>query len=136
MRNTLKIGNQAEVIFTVTEDMCPAFNGVVVHHVYSTWSMGHHMEVAARCVLAPHLEDHEEGIGSHLSIDHLAPTPVGHRVRLVATAVELGETTLVCDILAWHIRPGGDDKLIGRGKQIQRILPKTKLQSLIERASK
>ena len=75
MRSGLKVGNTAEVRARVTEDMCPAFEGVVVHHVYSTWSMAHHMELAARKVLAPYLEEHEEGIGSHLSIDHLANLP-------------------------------------------------------------
>lgn len=134
MKPTLTLGTTAEIEVTVTEDMCPAFDGIIVHRVYSTWSMAHHMELAARKVLAPHLEDHEEGIGSHLSIDHLAPTPLGHRVRLVAIAVELGPTTLVCDVTAHHVREGGD-RLVGRGKQIQRILPKTKLASLIERSA-
>ncbi len=134
MLDSLKIGNIAEVVITVTEDMCPAFDSVVVHHVYSTWSMAHHMELAARKVLAPHLDENEEGIGSHLSIDHLAPTPLGGRVRLVAEAVELEPTTLVCDVIAYHVREGGD-RIVGRGRQVQRILPKTKLESLIRRAS-
>jgi predicted thioesterase len=135
MKSTLQVGNTASIETAVTDDMCPAFDGVVVHRVYSTWSMAHHMELAARKVLGPHLEAHEEGIGSHLSIDHLAPTPVGARVRIVATAVELGPTTLVCDVLAFHIRLDGD-KVVGRGRQVQRILPKEKLRSLIERASR
>lgn len=135
MKSTLQVGNTASVEIVITGDMCPAFDGVVVHRVYSTWSMGHHMELAARKVLAPHLEAHEEGIGSHLSIDHLAPAPVGARVRIVATAVELGPTTLVCDLVAYHIRPDGD-KVVGRGRQVQRVLPKEKLRSLIERASR
>lgn len=129
MLPSLQLGNSAEVTITVTDDMCPAFDGVVVHRVYSTWSMAHHMELAARKVLAPHLEDHEEGIGSHLSIDHLAPAPLGHTVRVSAKAVEIGPTTLVCECIAYD-----GPRLIGRGTQIQRILPKTKLQALIERA--
>jgi fluoroacetyl-CoA thioesterase len=80
-------------------------------------------------VLAPHLEAHEEGIGSHLSIDHVAPAPLGHQVRVVATAVELGPTTLVCEVNAYD-----GDRLVGRGKQVQRVLPKTTLAALIERA--
>lgn len=141
MLASLKLGNTADITITVTDDMCPAFDDVIVHRVYSTWSMAHHMELAARKVLAPYLEPHEEGIGSHLSIDHLAPTPVGHQVRVVAEAVEIGETTLVCDIIAYHVRPltpGKErcDRVVGRGKQVQRILPKSKLQSLIERAAK
>jgi len=133
MKPELQVGNTAEVEITVTDDMCPAFDGVVVHRVYSTWSMAHHMELAARKVLAPHLEDHEQGIGSYLSIEHLAPTPVGHRVRVVAEAVELGPTTLVCDVNAYHIQPDGK-KHVGKGRQVQRILPREKLRAMIERA--
>jgi fluoroacetyl-CoA thioesterase len=111
--------------------MCPAFDEVIVHRVYSTWSMAHHMELAARKVLAPHLEPHEEGIGSHLSIDHVSPAPLGHSVKVVATAVELDPTTLVCDVIAYD-----GDRIVGKGKQVQRILPRTKLQALFERAER
>jgi predicted thioesterase len=130
MKASLKVGNTAEVSITVTEDMCPAFDGIVVHRVYSTWSMAHHMELAARMVLAPHLEDHEEGIGSHLSIDHVSPAPLAHAVRVTARAVEFGPTTLVCECIAYD-----GERVVGRGKQIQRILPKTKLAQLLQRAS-
>lgn len=128
MRPELVPGVQAEVYVTVTEDMCPAFDGVVVHRVYSTWSMAHHMELAARKVLAPYLEPHEEGIGSHLSIDHVSPCPVGRTVRVVATAVEVQPTTLVCEVVAYD-----GDRVLGRGRQVQRVLPKSKLAALIER---
>ena len=136
MKPSLQVGNTSEVVITVTEDMCPAFDGIVVHRVYSTWSMAHHMELAARKVLKDHLEEHEEGIGAHLSIDHLAPTPLGHTVRVVAEAVEVGPTTLVCDVVAYHSKDNGEDKAVGRGKQVQRILPKKKLDSLIRRESR
>ena len=135
MKPSLKLGDTAEIVITVTEDMCPAFDGVVVHRVYSTWSMGHHFEIAARKLLMPNLQEHEEGIGSHLSIDHIAPTRLGHRVRIVAEAIEIGRTTLVCELTAYHVRPDGSEKLAGRGKQIQRALPKGKLEKLIERES-
>lgn len=135
MLPSLQVGNTSEITIEVTEDMCPAFDDIVVHRVYSTWSMAHHMELAARMVLAPHLEPHEEGIGSHLSIDHLAPTPLGQQVRLVAEAVELGPTTLVCDVKAYHVRQDREDRLVGQGRQVQRVLPKSKLDALIERAA-
>ena len=135
MKPSLKLGNTAEVIITVTEDMCPAFDSVIVHPVYSTWSMAHHMEIAARKVLKDHLQDHEEGIGSHLEINHLAPTPLGHQVRLVAEAVELGPTNLTCTIIAYHLKPNGEEKIVGKGTQTQRILPKKLLANLIQRES-
>lgn len=128
MKPALQPGVSAEVSALVTEDMCPSFEGVLVHRVYSTWSLAHHMELAARKVLAPHLEEHEEGIGSHLSVDHLSPTPVGKTVRVVATCTEVDEQGVVCEVIAYE-----GERIIGRGKQIQRVLPKEVIQSLIER---
>ena len=127
------IGEQAEVRIRVTREMCPAFDGVVVHEVYSTWTMAHHMELAARKVLLPHLEDHEEGIGAHLSIDHLAPAPLGHEVRIVAEAVAVDPTTVTCEVRAYDVRPDGE-RLVGRGRQVQRVLPKQTLANLFDRA--
>ncbi|MHC4102672.1 MAG: thioesterase family protein [Planctomycetota bacterium] len=131
MKPTLTVGTRAEVTAAVTEDMCPAFDGVVVHRVYSTWSMAHHMELAARMVLAPHLDADEEGIGAHLTIDHVAPTPVGHTVRVVAVATDVAPTTVVCECTAYD-----GDRIVGRGKQVQRVLPKNKLTALIARATR
>ena len=122
MKPSLKVGNTAEVTALVTEAMCPAFDGVIVHRLYSTWSMAHHMELAARKVLAPHLDQDEEGIGSSLSIEHLAPTPVGHTVRIVAEATDVDDTTVVCALTAYD-----GNRLVGRGRQVQRVLPKRKL---------
>ncbi len=130
MKPSLTIGTTAEVVKLVTEDMCPDFDGIIVHRLYSTWSMAHHMELAARMVLAPHLHEDEEGIGSHLTIDHIAPTPVGHTVRVVATATEVDRSTVVCDVTTYD-----GDRVVGRGKQVQRVLPRKKLQALIQRAS-
>jgi fluoroacetyl-CoA thioesterase len=128
MQPTLQVGNRAEIQIEVTMDMCPAFDDVVVHKVYSTWSMAHHMELAARLVLVDHLEAHEEGIGSHLSIDHVSPAPVGSTVRVVAEAVSVDHRGVECEVVAWD-----GDRVIGRGRQVQRVLPRTTLARLIER---
>lgn len=136
MHPSLTVGTTAEIEITVTPDMCPAFDGVIVHRVYSTWSLAHHMELAARKVLAPHLEPDEEGIGAHLSIDHVAPTPCGRRVRVVAEAVEVGPTTLVCDVTAYHVRPSGPPCVVARGRQVQRVLSRTRLSALFEKAQR
>ncbi len=126
MSPDLKPGVAAEIRAVVSEDMCPAFDGVIVHRVYSTWSLAHHIELAARKVLAPHLEAHEEGIGSHLSIDHLAPTPVGKTVRVVATCTEVDGSKVVCDVVAYE-----GERVVGRGKQVQRVFPKEVIKSII-----
>ncbi|MCP4759408.1 MAG: thioesterase [Planctomycetes bacterium] len=130
MKASLQTGNTAEVEVHVTEDMCPAFDGVIVHRVYSTWSMAHHMELAARKVLAPHLDSDEEGIGEHLSIDHIAPAVLGTTVHVRAEAVELVGDRVTCEVTAWE-----GDTLLGRGRQVQRVLPRAALDRIIDRAA-
>ncbi len=115
-----------EVIVQVTEDMCPAFDGEVVHRCYSTWSLVHHMEIAARKVLVDFLEDHEEGIGAHVSVDHLSPCPLGHTARVRAELVEVTHDRhirVICDVSAFD-----GDRLLAQGKQVQVVMNKDHLK--------
>ena len=68
---------EASLEITVTPEMRAAFEGEVVHDVYGTAAMVQHMELAARRVLLPAREAHEEGIGYRVEVTHLAPAPVG-----------------------------------------------------------
>ena len=133
MRPGFQPGIVREVEVVVTDDMRPAFEGVVVHDCYSTWSVAHHFEIAARRVLVDFLEDHEEGVGSHVSVDHIAPCRVGRRVRIRAELTEVAagqRTRVVCDVSA-HT----GDRLLARGKQIQVVMDKTELCRWIEERS-
>lgn len=121
-----------ELSVVVTEDMCPAFDGVVVHRVYSTWSAAHHFELAARKVLVDFLEPHEEGIGSFLSVDHLAPCPVGRTVRIEAKLVEVTadhHPRVVCEVWAYD-----GERLLARGRQVQVVMSKEHLRRYIEKS--
>lgn len=110
--------------------MCPAFDGVVVHRVYSTWSMVHHMELAARRVLAGFLDHDEEGIGVRVAVDHKAPAPVGRTVTVRAELTEVRHHLAICRVTAWD-----GERLLGEGEQVQMILKKDKLNRLIKERS-
>ncbi len=117
---------------TVTLEMCPAFDGVVVHRVYSTWSVAHHFEIAARMVLVDFLEPHEEGVGSHVSVDHLAPCALGGQVCVEAELVEVTHTRhikVVCECRAFH-----GDRLLATGRQVQVVMNKEHLKRYLERS--
>ena len=132
MKPGFEPGIAREITIQVTEDMCPAFNGVVVHHCYATWSVAHHFEQVARKVLVDYLEAHEEGVGSHVSVDHLAPCPVGRSVRVRAELTEVvreRHIRVVCDVTAHH-----GDRLLARGKQVQIVMDKEFLKRHIERS--
>ncbi len=121
-----------EICTVVTEEMCPAFDGVVVHPCCSTWSVAHHFELAARKVLADFLEDHEEGIGAHVSVDHLAPCPVGRTIRVRAELTEVAadrHLRVVCELTAYD---GG--RLLASGRQVQIVMNKEHLKRYIERS--
>lgn len=132
MRPGFEPGIAQEVEVVVTEDMCPVFDGVVVHRCYSTWSVAHHFEIAARKVLVDFLEAHEEGVGAHVSVDHLAPCRVGKRVRVRAELVEVireHHVRVVCDLTACD-----GERLLARGRQVQVVMNKEHLRKYIERS--
>jgi fluoroacetyl-CoA thioesterase len=131
MKSGFDPGIVREVCMSVTEDMCPAFDGNVVHRCYSTWSLVHHMEIAARKVLVDFLEPHEEGIGAHVSVDHLAPCPLGHTARVRAELVEVTREhhpRVICEVTAFD-----GERLIARGKQIQVVMNKEHLKRYLEK---
>lgn len=114
--------------FTVEPYMRPSFDDVAVHQVCSTWTLAHQMEVAGRLVLLEYLEAHEEGVGSHVSVDHVSPARLGRTVRVIATATEVTDRRLVCDVAALV-----GDRLIATGKTVQNIFPREVLQRILER---
>lgn len=121
-----------EVFVEVTEAMCPAFDGVIVHRCYSTWSAAHHFELAARKVLVDFLEDDEEGVGSHVSVDHLAPCGLGRTVRVRAELTEVIQerhVRVVCSLTAHD-----GNRLLARGRQVQVVMNKQYLERYIERS--
>jgi len=132
MKPGFEPGITREVTITVTDDMCPSFDGVVVHSCYSTWSVVHHMEIAARKVLVEFLDDDEEGIGSHISVDHKAPCPVGRTVRVIAKLTEVTDDRhrrVVCQVTAYD-----GDRVLAEGKQVQIVMNKDRLREYIARS--
>jgi len=125
-------GIAREIPVKVSEDMCPAFDGVVVHRVYATWSVAHHFEIAARKVLVDFLEEHEEAVGSHVSVDHFASCPVGRIVRVRAELVKVQRdhhVRVVCDLTAHD-----GERLLARGRQVQEVMNKEHLKRYLERS--
>jgi len=127
MKPGLEPGRFVELHIRVTPQMCPHFDGVLKHPVLATWSLVHHIELAGRKLLEPHLEDQEEGVGVHVSIDHRAPAPIGSTVTVRAEVESVSPRRLACRVTA---RSG--ERLIAEGAFVQAILPKSRLRELFE----
>jgi fluoroacetyl-CoA thioesterase len=119
MKPGMEVGQKATISATVTPDMFAQFEGNLVHPAYSTVSMVYHMEWAARQIILPYLEDHEEGIGGGVTAKHLAPTPEGAEITVTATLREQKGKAVICDVMVYNGKA-----VAGEGEVTQYILPK------------
>lgn len=126
MRPGLSPGQVKTWEITVTDDMCPSFQGEVVHRVLSTATMIYYMEWVARRTILDYLAEGEEGIGHSVSVRHLAPAPVGKRVSFFAEVTAVEGPRVDCRVWAEH-----DKGRIGEGDVVQYILPKEKIEQRI-----
>lgn len=128
MKPGLEPGISTEIDFVVADDMRPIFDDIAVHQVCSTWTLVHYMELAGRKILMEYLEPHEEGVGSHVTIDHIAPAQVGREVRVIATVEEATDRRLVCDVDAFV-----GQRKIAAGKTVQQVFPREALARILSR---
>ena len=128
MKNLPQIGESRVFRKTVTEADVAAFHGEVLHAVYSTFAMARDMEWSSRLFFVEMKEGDEEGVGTHLSIDHLGPAFVGDELEITAKVVRLNGNEMICDI---EVRAG--DRLVATGKTGQRMLKREKLDSIFKK---
>jgi fluoroacetyl-CoA thioesterase len=92
--------------------------------VYSTPRMVGLLEVAAARLLAPLLRDGETSVGVEISVRHLAPTPVGMRVRGRAIYTGREGQAYRFEIEAYDV--AGE---IGRGVHLRAIVEGARLRA-------
>lgn len=126
MINPFQPGDQKTYETRVTDEKLARFDAGLVHPVYSTFALGKDAEWACRLFVLEMKEAGEEGIGSYLSIQHLAPAPLGSRVLITATLTEVKGNEVICN---WEARANG--QLIAKGDQGQRIIRKDKFDALL-----
>ncbi|MBM7807868.1 putative thioesterase [Geodermatophilus bullaregiensis] len=114
------VGEAAVLDVVVTEAMTVDFDELGrVHPVYATYSMARHFEEAGRKLLLRYLEPGEEGIGTAVCVEHLAPAWVGDRIRVTARCTEVHAGRLTCALEAVD----ASGRLLGRGTTGQAVLP-------------
>lgn len=129
MKSGLAVGHTAVVMTEVTPSMYAQFEGNVVHPVYSTVSMVYHMEWASRKIILPYLEDHEEGMGAKVNVEHMAPAKSGSPLEIKANVIKYERNIIVTGVT---VRDRESDRLIGKGEVKQVVLPKEKIKERIK----
>ena len=124
VKKGMKVRNTTKVTAEVTEEMFAQFEGEVIHPAYSTVSMVYHMEWASRKLLIPHLEEGEEGMGSAVTVKHIAPSGLGTKVEVTATVCEVTDREVITEVFLTN-----EYGVIGKGEVKQAILPKEKIET-------
>jgi predicted thioesterase len=88
MKASLKPGLATEKKIVVDEERCIGFMGRE-GRVYATPRMVSDVEYACRDFLLEHLDAGEDSVGTHMSIDHLAATPLGLQVAIRIRVAEI-----------------------------------------------
>ena len=125
MKSGLGEGKTEIITIVVTPDMHAQFEGNVVHPVYSTVSMVYHMEWASRKIILPYLEEHEEGMGAKVTVEHVAPARNGTCLEIKAVVIQYEQNMILTEVT---VRDSKRDTLIGKGNVKQVVLPKEKIK--------
>ncbi|MBC8173154.1 MAG: hypothetical protein H7X71_04535 [Chitinophagales bacterium] len=103
-----------------------AFDTGAVHEVYATFYIAKDAEWSTRLFVLEMKEEDEEGIGTFIHVDHIAPALIGSKVDYYAKLEEINNHEIIC---SFEARVG--ERIIARGKTGQKILKKEKLNRLI-----
>jgi fluoroacetyl-CoA thioesterase len=127
MKRSVEVGDVRFIKKRVSESDLAEFETGVVHPFYGTFALGRDVEWACRQFVLDCKEEHEEGIGTFLNIAHKSPALLGEEVTIEAKLHEWEGHSMIC---AFVVRVG--ERLVAEGTQGQKILPKEKVQRLID----
>jgi fluoroacetyl-CoA thioesterase len=120
MKNSLKAGLELSKAVTVDESRCIGFMGKE-GMVYATPRMVSDVEYACRDFLLQHLDQGEDSVGAHVSIDHLAATPLGLEVRIEAKITEVDRRKVTFEFTVQD-----PIEQCGRGKHVRFVVETAK----------
>ena len=89
--------------------------------VYATPRMVSDVEYACRDMLLEHLDEGEDSVGAHVSIDHLAPTPIGLKVTIDVKVAEVDRRKVVFE---FSVKDPVEE--VGRGRHVRFVVDTAK----------
>lgn len=89
--------------------------------VYATPRMVSDVEYTCREFLLQHLDPGEDTVGAHVSIDHLAPTPLGMQATVELKVTEVDRRKVV---VAFSVRDAVEE--VGRGTHVRFVVDTAK----------
>ncbi len=120
----METGIKLSIERTVTQDMTARVIGSGTLDVFATPAMIALIEETAWKSVAPHLESGTGTVGTNLNIAHVAPTPVGMKVKCETELTEIDGRRLV-----FSVKVSDECGEIGKGAHERFIINEGKFQS-------
>jgi len=130
MNEIFKIGDKIHHSFKVKATDLAHFDQQAVHDVCATFTLAREIEWATRLFVLKMLEEGEEGIGSHLNIEHISPALLGNEVDIEGEYVGIRDREIICKYEAKV-----EGRLVAKGTTGQKILLKENLDMIFEKLS-
>ncbi|MHB1922568.1 MAG: thioesterase family protein [Chitinophagaceae bacterium] len=120
-------GDHRSFIRLIKKSDTAAFEGSLVHPVYSTFALARDAEWCCRKFVLEMKSSQEEGIGTYLEVEHLSPALIKTEVKFIAYLENIEDNEIICRFEALQ-----GTRLIARGKHRQKILPVQKIKQILE----
>jgi fluoroacetyl-CoA thioesterase len=120
VKGSLKAGLETTKSIAVDEARCIGFMGKE-GMVYATPRMVSDVEYTCRDFLLQHLDPGEDSVGAHVSIDHLAPTPLGLAVTIEVRVSEVDRRKVAFD---FSVKDPLEE--VGRGRHVRFVVQTAK----------
>jgi predicted thioesterase len=126
MKNPFQKGDKKLYIKTVQQSEIATFASGTVHAFYATFALAKDAEWSTRLFVLDMKDDDEEGIGTFIEVQHLAPALAGEIVEFIATLELVTGHEVICSFEA-----NAGNRKIAIGRTGQKILKKEKLERMI-----
>jgi predicted thioesterase len=114
MKDTLAPGIENTMTVTVRDDMSPVHLPV---KVLSTPAMIQLMEQTSLLAVAPHLDEQETTVGTHVCVSHAAAAMAGEDVTINTRLVEVNKRRL-----KFEVRATAGDRVLGEGTHERAVI--------------
>src|SRR5512146_883563 len=121
----LVVGMKGTLVWEVTEKLCTTRGNF---KVFSTPSMTLLVEMAAHRLAEPHLKPGQGQVGLSVNIRHLAPTPIGKKVRAEAELTGIDRRKL-----AFRVKVFDDVEQVGEAEHERFVIDVDKYTERLRR---
>jgi predicted thioesterase len=128
MIRTPKIGEVGELSFTVDSSHAIEFVDLGMPAVLSSPTLIWFLENSAREALLPLFESGEACVGVHVDVQHLAATPLGHKVQCRARVIHVDGR-----FVTFQVEAHDEHELIARGTHKRAIVDTVRFTKSVAR---